>query len=62
MWQPVQPQSEDYILELDFFKAFLAQLNKNRLVEAQSKPNPPSSAIQNPAEINPENPLPAIQR
>jgi hypothetical protein len=54
MWKSIQPQSEDYILELEFFKAFLAQLNKNRLEAAQKKPIPQSSAEQNPPENQPQ--------
>ncbi|MFA6600458.1 MAG: hypothetical protein WC352_06815 [Candidatus Omnitrophota bacterium] len=37
MWKSVKPQTEDYIQELDFFKAFMRQLSQNRA----ANPRPP---------------------
>ncbi len=37
-WQAIQPESEDYGLELEFFKALIAQLSKNRLTSPPQDP------------------------
>jgi hypothetical protein len=37
-WQTIQPESEDYGAELEFFKSLIAQLSKNRLLSSSKSP------------------------